>query len=219
MSKKESSALIANIILVILGVLGIYKVVTVVGGNIFRYFTVDSNILGLLSSILFVLFMIMKRSQQEIPYFVMVFRYMASVAMFITFVVVFAYLAPVRIWIPDGSYLDNLKVLLLKDDMLYQHFLCPVISLVSFIFFEGDRRLNKKKTVLFSLLPTLVYGIPMLVMNMLNIVEGPYPFFRISEAPLINSIVMICIILFSYIAGRCILFLNQKYSPRRIRKK
>ena len=218
MNKKEITALILNGILIVVGVLGMINVIKFYGASTFIYYTVDSNIVCLISSILFFVFMLIKKNITEIPFFVMVLRFMATVCLTVTFVVVVAYLAPVRVWIPEGTYLDNLKILLFKDDMLYQHLLAPVISFISFAFFEGDRRLNKKKTIWYGAAVTLVYGAIMIILNLLKIVDGPYPFFRIYENPVVYSIVMIVIILMSYLFGRFILLLNQKYSVRRIKK-
>ena len=218
MNKKEVTALILNGLLIVAGVLGMVNVVKLYGLSTFIYYTVDSNILCLISSFLFFIFMLIKKNITEIPFFVMVLRFMATVCLAVTFLVVVAYLAPVRIWIPEGTYLENLKILLFKDDMLYQHTICPIISFISFAFFEGDRRLNKKKTIWFGVIATLVYGLIMVILNLLKIVDGPYPFFRVYENPLVYSIIMVFIIIISYLIGRFILLLNQKYSIRRIKK-
>lgn len=218
MNKKEITSVILNGILIVLGILGMINVIKFYGASTFIYYTVDSNIICLLSSILFFIFMLIKKNITEIPFFVMILRFMATVCLIVTFIVVVAYIAPAKLWVPNGTYLDNLKVVLLRDDMLYQHLLCPVISFISFSFYEGDRRLNKKKTIWYGTFATLIYGTVMIILNLLKIVDGPYPFFRINENPLIYSIVMVVIILMSYLFGRFILLLNQKHSVRRIKK-
>lgn len=218
MNKKQITALILNGLLVILGILGMINVIKFYGSSTFIYYTVDSNILCLLSSILFVLFFIIKKNLNDIPYWVILLRYMATISLVITFVVVVVYLAPAKLWAPNGNYFNNLEILLFKNDMLYQHLLCPIISFVSFAFFEGDRRLNRKKTIWFSLLFTFIYGLIMIILNLLSIVDGPYPFFKIYEAPLINSIVMVFILIMNYLFGRFILLLNQKSAPRRMKR-
>lgn len=218
MNKKEITAVVLNGILIIVGILGMIRVVDHYGILAIIYYTVDSNIICLISSILFFVFMLIKKNITEIPFFVMILRFMATVCLIITFIVVVAYIAPAKLWVPNGTYLDNLKVVLLRDDMLYQHLLCPVICFVSFAFFEGDRRLNKKKTIWYGVVATLVYGITMIILNLLKIVDGPYPFFRVNEDPVVYSLIMAFIILMSYIFGRFVLLLNQKYSIRRIKK-
>ena len=218
MNKKEIVALVLNGVLIVVGVLGLIFAVDIYHSLAITFYTIDSNIICLISSILFFIFMLIKKNITEIPFFVMVLRFVATVCLIVTFLVVVAYIAPAKLWVPNGTYLDNLKIVLLKGDMLYQHLLSPVISFISFAFFEGDRRLNKKKTIWYGVIATLVYGVIMIILNLLNIVDGPYPFFRVSEDPLVYSIVMAVIVLTSYLFGRFILLLNQKYSIRRIKK-
>ena len=57
---------------------------------------------------------------------------------------------------------------------LYHHTLCPIISVVSYIFFEPHVHVW-----LLPALVTLTYGIIMEILNALEIVDGPYPFFRV----------------------------------------
>ena len=219
MNRKEVSALICNVLLTAMVIIGTILAFRQYGTGLLKYYTVDSNLLCFISGILYVLFMLMKRKQEEIPYWVMVLRLMATVCLAITFIVVVAYLAPIRIWKPDGTYLENLRILLFQGDMFYQHLLCPIISFISFVFLEGDRRLNKKKNVWFGMLPTFVYGIIMLMLNILGKVNGPYPFFRIGEDPTIYGAVMGAILAMNYILARTVLILNQKNAPRRMKKK
>ena len=218
MNKKEITAVVLNGILIALGIIGMIRVVDHYHASAIIYYTVDSNIVCLISSILFFIFMLIKKNITEIPFFVMALRFIATVCLIVTFIVVVAYIAPAKLWVPNGTYLDNLKVVLLRDDMLYQHLLCPVICFISFSFFEGDRRLNKKKTIWYGVIATLVYGITMIILNLLKIVDGPYPFFKVNEDPVVYSLVMVAIILMSYLFGRFVLLLNQKYSVRRIKK-
>lgn len=214
MTKQKVAALVSNILLMILGFIGLIKAFSAYSTNLFVYYTVDSNILCLISNILYVLFFIIKRKQEDFPLFVLIIRFMATICLAVTFIVVVAYLAPSKVWIADGTYFDNLKILLFKDDMLYQHLLCPIVSFISFSFFEGDRRLNKKKTIWMGVIPTLVYGTILIILNTLNVVNGPYPFFRIEENPKFYALVMVGIILLSYLLSKYILLINQINSPK-----
>ncbi len=68
------------------------------------------------------------------------------------------------------------KVLLWSGNGLYHHVLCPVITTISYVFFElhaGTDLLWLPVTV------TLVYGLVMLWLNWKRTVDGPYPFFRV----------------------------------------
>lgn len=82
--------------------------------------------------------------------------------------------------------------------------------------FEGDRRLNKKKTIWYALIPTVIYGIIMLVCNVSNTFTGPYSFMMINDNPVyVTVIVFIVTIILNYVIGRFLLLSNQKHAPRR----
>ena len=217
MSNKEKAALFCNIVLILLTVIGSYMAYASFGAGMIRFYTVDSNLLCLISSVLYVVFLLMKKSQQEIPFAVAVLRFVASICLVITFTVTVAYLAPVRIMVPDGSFLENLFILLTQASMLYQHLLYPVISFISFCFFEGDRRLNKKKTIWYAVLTTFTYGIILIILNILHKVDGPYPFLKVTENPPVYIVIIIIILIVNYFVARAMLVLNQKNALRRKR--
>ena len=68
------------------------------------------------------------------------------------------------------------KTLLWSGNGLFHHVICPVITTVSYVFFEHHA------AWLLIWLPvgvTLVYGLIMLFLNGKGTVDGPYPFFRV----------------------------------------
>ena len=68
------------------------------------------------------------------------------------------------------------KKLLWSGSGLFHHVLCPLLSTVSYIFFENHAGL------IWLWLPpavTLIYGLTLLYLNGKEIVDGPYPFFRV----------------------------------------
>ena len=219
MSKNNKLALVSNVLLVVFGILGFLSIKET---NMFFYYTNDSNFLCLISAFLYVLFLLIKKDK-DLPFFVLVLRYMATAALSLTFLTVVFYLA---IYDALGSnnfintYFNSLVLYLSKDSFLYYHLLCPIISFVSFTMFEGDRRLNKKKTIYFSLLPTFVYACVLIILNLNGVVSGPYPFLMIGKQEIYVSIVsFVAIFLVNYFGAFFILLLNQKHAPRRsIRK-
>ncbi len=209
MTKNNKLALLCNGLTIVLSCIGIY--LSIQEKDIFLYFTNDSNILLLISSIVYVLSLLIKK---DVPYISLVLRYMATACLTLTFVTVF-YLA----YVMDGSYVDNLLFYLTNDSFLFFHLLNPIISLVSFTLFEGDRRLNKKKTIYLAILPTVVYAIVLIILNVSGAVAGPYPFLMVkSNAPLISVISFVIIFVLNYFLARFILLFNQKHSPRRKKK-
>ena len=74
--------------------------------------------------------------------------------------------------------------LLFKGSMLYHHTLCPILAILSFAFVEKYDNLNAVKGLYF----TLIYAAVMIALNVLKIVEGPYPFLLIYKQPVLHSV-------------------------------
>ena len=159
----------------------------------FVYYTVDSNLIALASSVLFIVFAIRGR----FPRWLVMFRYLACSMLLVTFFVVILVLVPMAgsgaLWLFHGS-------------MFFQHLICPVLSLVSFAVFESrcvdDRDgLNVKDNILI-VVPTLIYGTVMLILNALDAVSGPYPFLMVHEqSPLMTALWVVVIAALAYITG------------------
>ena len=204
MKRKEITILILNVILVVFCILGLIFVRKEID-NIFLYYTENSNILSGISSLLLVIFLIIKKEFKCIPEWLCVFRYIGTCCLALTFIVV------VTILIPSDtlSYIDGIKHFMLQGSMLFHHFLCPVISFISFTLFESNEKLNKKKTIWYALIPTFIYGLIFITLNILKVVDGPYPFLRVYRQPWYMSIVWIFIIFVgNYYIAKLILYIN-----------
>lgn len=205
MRRKSLVALILNIILVIFGLIGVILASKEIE-NIFLFYTEDSNILAIISSLLFAIFLIVKKDIKHIPTWVCTFRYVATCCLSVTMIVVITILIPSD----NISYFDGIKHFMLEGSMLFHHFLCPVISFISFTMFEGNEKLNKKKTIWFAIIPTFIYGLLFTVLNILRIVDGPYPFLRVHNQSWFISIVWIIVIFVgNYLIAKLVLYLNQ----------
>lgn len=205
MRRKSLVALILNIILVIFGLIGVILASKEIE-NILLFYTEDSNILAIISSLLFVIFLIVKKDIKYIPTWVCIFRYVATCCLSVTMIVVITILIPSD----NISYFDGIKHFMLEGSMLFHHFLCPVISFISFTMFEGNEKLNKKKTIWFAIIPTFIYGLLFTTLNVLRIVDGPYPFLRVHNQSWFMSIVWIIVIFVgNYLIAKLVLYLNQ----------
>lgn len=116
----------------------------------FRYFTVDSNILiGLAALILFgeerKYLKGVKRSISSKAY---IFKFIATVGVTVTFLTVFLYLGPSS----DGG----LYSMLLNSNLFY-HLIIPVLAIISFAFFEKSSKI-KKSYVKYGMVPVLLYS-------------------------------------------------------------
>lgn len=202
MTKNNKLALGSNILLIVLAGLGLYF--SIVDKNAFLYYSDNAGMFALSSSIIYVIVILTKK---EPNFLSLALRYVSTTCLVLTLVGTF-YVATTT----GENYLDSF----IKGSHLFNNLLCPIVSFVSFTMFEGDRRLNKKKTIWYALIPTVIYGIIMLVCNVSNTFTGPYPFMMINDNPVyVTVIVFIVTIILNYVIGRFLLLSNQKHAPRR----
>ena len=202
MTKNNKLALGSNILLIVLAGLGLYF--SIVDKNAFLYYSDNAGMFALSSSIIYVIVVLTKK---EPNFLSLALRYVSTTCLVLTLVGTF-YVATTT----GENYLDSF----IKGSHLFNNLLCPIVSFVSFTMFEGDRRLNKKKTIWYALIPTVIYGIIMLVCNVTNTFTGPYPFMMINDNPVyITVIVFVVTIILNYVIGRFLLLSNQKHAPRR----
>ena len=202
MTKNNKLALGSNILLIVLASLGLYF--SIVDKNAFLYYSDNAGMFALSSSIIYVIVILTKK---EPNFLSLALRYVSTTCLVLTLVGTF-YVATTT----GENYLDSF----IKGSHLFNNLLCPIVSFVSFTLFEGDRRLNKKKTIWYALIPTVIYGIIMLVCNVTNTFTGPYSFMMINDNPVyLTVIVFIVTIILNYVIGRFLLLSNQKHAPRR----
>ncbi len=123
------------------------------------FYTQISNLVTTASALLLLVF--------GQPGWVTVLRYVSTCMLVMTFFVTTCVLIPM-----GGSP----RMLLFSGNGLYHHVLCPVLSTVSYIFFE-----HHSGMVWLPAAVTLAYGLVMLWLNGIRKVDGPYPFFRVHD--------------------------------------
>lgn len=171
--------IIINLLIVILEIIGFVLVFKELGITSLEYYTEDSNLLLLLSSIIILIYI---SKNKELPLWFKSFRYIAIVSTTLTLIIVLTVLS----WTTDFG----LYYLLFHESMLYHHTLCPVLAILSFVFVERYDNLHTIHGLYF----TVVYGIIMIILNALKIVEGPYPFLLVHNQPIIHSIIWTALI-------------------------
>ena len=110
---------------------------------VFRYFTVLSNLLCAAASAAVAVL----RLSGTLPFWAGVFKYVGTCAVTVTLLTVFLFLAP---------SLGSLTELLKAQDFLL-HFLCPVLAIISYVFF--DRTEMSFPFVLLGTAPVVFYGL------------------------------------------------------------
>ena len=192
----KKKAFILNLIIFILELIGL--IMTFVNDKrlAIEFYTNDSNIIMLICSGLYIVYYVLKK---EIPKWLQTFRFICTSALAVTFIVVVLVLAPMY----DFSY----GWMLFYKQLIIYHTLGPILSIVSFIFFEKYHS-NK---VLPAITYTFVYGIIMIILNIFKIVDGPYPFLRVYEQSATMSVLWFFIILgVNYVISYSLLKLNKK---------
>lgn len=181
-SIKDKYSIMFNIFIIIFEILGIVVYMLNSSYFDFAYYTHDSNILALLSSSIYLIFVLKKK---EIPKWVSILRYASVLSLALTFLVVIFVLLPM--------YDFNYKFILLEGAMPYFHIICPILTFISFIIFE-EHNINDNLDVLRALYFSIAYSVIIILLNIIDMVEGPYPFLMIKKNSIVTSIIWFMII-------------------------
>jgi len=110
---------------------------------LFRYFTVLSNLLCGAASLLMAAFGLFGR----VPAAVLLLKYISTCAVTVTFLTVMVFLGPA-----SGNFLETIK-----GPDFFLHLLCPLLAIVSFVFFEKTSM--PFGVVFLGTAPVLLYGL------------------------------------------------------------
>lgn len=197
--KKKNKAIIINITIIILEIIGLILSIIENKRLLLEYYTIDSNILALISSILFLIDSF--KYKRKITGKTKILKYTTCVSLALTmFMVLF-------ILVPFSSFNTDL---LFKGAMPIHHIICPILTVISFLFYEKYKfDENDKFQVLFF---TFVYGSILIVLNLLGLILGPYPFLLVKTNPIIISIIsLITIFLITYSFGLLLQKLKKRF--------
>lgn len=200
--KQKILALIFNFIIILLECIGFYLSINKYNQLYFKYYTENCNILTLFSSILFVVFSSISiiNKNRPVPIWIKSLRYIATCSLLLTFIIVLFTISP--------TIDDNIIDAMLSDSFLFHHFLCPIFSAISFVFFENCDEFTKKDTRIACSF-TLIYGFVITILNLCRKIKGPYHFLYLYEQPIYLSIFYYMLIIsFAYIIAKLLLTCN-----------
>lgn len=180
---KRKLSIIFNILIIVFELIGFIITFNNNGRIPVEYYTEDSNILAFFTSLIFVIYLCINK---EIPKYLKILKYISVVCLTITFLVVIFILTPM--------YNFDYNFLLFNGEMFYHHVVCPMLCVISFIFFDKLDIFTKKENFL-AVLVTIFYGIVMLMLNIFNIIVGPYPFLMIYKQSVFATIMWDIILL------------------------
>ena len=149
---------------------------------------------------------------RELPLWLKRLKFMATSCLLLTFLTVVFVLAPM-----NGE--GGLYMLLCTSSMLYHHLLNPMAALLSYLLLEREPHLPRSD-VRWALLPTLAYAAVILPLNILRVgqvwwalvptilyglydlhgnitgtIDGPYPFMRVYDQTIQETLMWFTIIL------------------------
>lgn len=152
------------------------------------FYTEDSNLLALIACGIYCVYAIryLREEKALIPRWVHTFKYMTTGCLAVTFLVVIFVLAPMS---GAGGYYN----MLIPGSFLFHHFLCPVVAMISFVFLEGNQPLTIRQN-LYAVVPTLIYAVISVVLNIARVMEGPYPFLWVYKQPVYMSVLWFVLI-------------------------
>lgn len=230
-SQKKTliAALICNAAVVLMEIVGVVLSIGRHGQNMFLFYTQDSNIFAGISSLIFCICavsLLVRKAGYIVPKWVKILRYLSTCVLMVTFLVVVLILAPsiagssveelsfsmVKELNVDHTFsiVEAYKIMMLYNSMLFHHFLCPVLSLISFVLFEREPECGLRVTLL-AMIPTVVYAAVLIPLNIARVVTGPYPFLMVYNQSVTASILWcIGILGFAYLIALGVWALNRK---------
>ena len=173
--KKNKTAVLLHGILAFLEVIALIHGIRVFGAGMFRYYTIDSNVLQLIVSACILAYLLRGKT---CPARLGMLHLICAVCLTVTFLIAAFVLAPQ----------EGFAYYFLSNVAPINHFLGPVLSVVTFIFVRTGPSLQKRM-VTAPAAATLLYGIIALILNAARVLDGPYFFLRIYETP-ISVVVM-----------------------------
>ena len=215
--EKVKKSLIINLIIVLLVTVGCFltfngirfmsnsTIYDVNGLSMFKFFTIDSNILIGIGSFVFIIYeiLLMKNKTNKIPNFVFILKSSGVVSVVLTFVVTLFFLAPTS---KSGFFS------LYLNSNLFFHFIIPILSVISFVFYEGFE--SKSINILHSTIPMMIYSLFYLINVLLNtngsVITTQYDFYNFLGGNIYRALyVMPIIFLITYIMSYIILKINK----------
>ncbi len=173
--KHFFTAFILNFIIVVFESAGLVLSVFQYGLGVFQFYTENSNYFALIVSIIYcICFGYCISFKQPTPKWIHSLRYISTACLSLTFLMILFVLSPL--------YPSRFIGWMFLGSGLFQHTLCPILSIISFLFFENQYKLTKK-SIWVAIIPTLIYGITCIILNLTKTIEGPYPFFYLYKLP------------------------------------
>ena len=190
-------SLLINIAIIVMEIISFTLKVDTFAPNqfyLFAFYTYDSNIILLISSITIIIneIILLINKKELLNKYVIKFKYISTCLVTLTFLIVIFVLIPL-----EGF--DSLYLQLIEGNKVYLHLLCPIFAIISFLIFESSNEIKFKDTFI-AIIPTIIYAVILIILNILKVIEGPYPFLKVYDQSILMSIMwVIMILLITYV--------------------
>ncbi len=162
-------AFIINIIIFILESLTLYHINK--KQDIFKYYTYLQNFIALIVSFIFSIYFVLG---QTIPEVVKGLRYVATCGLVATmFIFIFFLGSEKNIKISSDDFLNRFNP---KTANLILHYICPLLSLISFLIFEREISLTNSIWTSIVAVPSCIYWIIYFFLSLTKKWQEPYNF-------------------------------------------
>lgn len=162
--------------------------------EIFKYYTYLQNFLCLIVSIIFCVYIVVSMiSNLVIPEYVRGLRYVVTTGLIFTSFIYIILLSPNKNNVISNKDFKGIKG---STANIVLHYLCPVLSLISFIIFERNIKLETGIWTLLVAVPSCLYWIIYLILSITKLWEEPYDFSSKNNNKLFDVLLFVCIPLF-----------------------
>lgn len=218
--KKIKLSLIINLVIVVLVLLGCIFMFNGISFmptktlleakkiEMFKFYTVDSNILVGLVSIVLIIYelQLLTKKINKIPDYIYILKFIATSAITLTFITTALFLAP-----RYGLYA------MYNNNNLFFHLIVPSLAVISYVFLEKHDL--KKRYAYLGIIPMFIYSIYYASMILFNLDNGgltfKYDFYGFLQGNINNIFIVLPIIyLISYLISLLLIRLNSKVSVK-----
>ena len=177
-------AIFVNVALLILELIALEHDIQAFGVKMFKWYTIDSNLLQLAVSVLLAYHLL---KDKHIPDYLTRLHFISAVALTVTFLIVAMVLAP------HGRF----KYYFVNNVAPINHLFAPILSVSSLLFLEKAKE-QGVRIILYPAATTLFYGLICLILNAVGKLKGPYFFLEAGSQP-----VYVILLWFGIIAVLC----------------
>ncbi len=196
---KRGISLLLNLLVVALILIFLMPDIISDGISSFSHHHTWSCLMGLVSSVIYLIWGTANRNAAESPKWLRIIRYLAASALAMTFITSVTFISGA------AGYVETM----IMDKGIIFRTLIPLLTVVSFAFFEPYAEIGTSFAFL-NIIPTGIYFGIMAYLNMAGSIDGPYYFLEYDNLPGIGRFSWALLMIGgAYEVGRFIIFLGK----------